>query len=104
MPRGQTFISLGKEYEVQALVVFDGQAYVQIVDDIRHIGWYSAWFFDAVDPSISTDWICTISDTRVQMIMGPPFIARSEEEYSRMVELDPDLVELFWTRFNSHLR
>ena len=81
--------------------MFDGRVFLQIVDDVPHIGWYSSWFFDVIDASVPQDWICTTNLNRVQLLLGPPFMAATEEHCGRMVDLDSEMVELFWKRVRS---
>lgn len=100
-PKGQTFISLGKEYEVHAMVVFQGKISVQIVDDLRMINWYPAWFFEVCESALPNDWICNLFDGEPAMIIGPKFVAKDIDSYAAMVELEDDLVQQFWRRLDA---
>jgi hypothetical protein len=101
LPEGQTFISSGKEYEVHAMAVFQDRLHVQIVDDLRMIRWYPAWFFETFDTSVPTDWICSMFNGEPSMVVGPRFLAESISSYNSMVELEDDLVQQFWRRLDS---
>lgn len=104
LPEGQTFITLGKEYEVHAMSLFKGQLNVQIIDDLRRINWYPAWFFETFDSSVPSDWICNLFNSELSMVIGPKFLAESIESCSSMVQLDDDLVQKFWRRLDERER
>jgi hypothetical protein len=91
-------ITIGKEYEVCAIVMWRGVLFAQVVDDTRLPAWLPTWLFEVREPALPPDWICNLFGGEVQMVLGPDFIARDEDAYSRMVELDPSSVQLFWRR------
>ena len=95
---GQSFTLPGQEYDAQALAVFDGVTVVQVVDDIGMPSWRPAWLFEVVDPSLEDDWVSNIFHGQLTLVVGPDFIARDEESYRAMVELDEQQVERFWKR------
>ena len=95
---GQSFIAPGKEYDAQALAVFEGVTVVQVVDDIDIPSWRPAWLFDVVDPSPADDWVINLFHGEPSLVMGPDFIARDQESYRAMVELEEEQVERFWKR------
>jgi len=97
----QVFISTGTEYEVHALVVFEGGVHFQVVDDLPMINWYPMWYFEVVDPTIPDDWICNLFDDVLQMVLGPDFVARDEASYNSMVELEWDATDKFWARLKA---
>lgn len=94
----QVEVSLGKEYDVHAMSLFRGVLFLQLVDDTDGIAWLPAWLFDVRDSSLPEDFICNLFGGEVGMVIGPEFVAADESSYSRMVELDPALVERFWGR------
>jgi hypothetical protein len=95
---GQSFISAGKEYDAQALAVFDGVTVLQVVDDIGMPSWRPAWLFDLIDPSLPDDWVGNVFHGPLSLVVGPDFIARDEQSYAAMVELNDDQVRRFWKR------
>src|SRR5688500_16950175 len=95
---GQTSITAGKEYEVHAVAVFEGLVHVQVVDDLGYPGWRPAWLFDFVDSAVPTDWICSMFHDKPALVLGPEFVAGSQERYAAMVELEPEQVKRFWKR------
>ncbi len=98
---GQNLVSPGKEYEVHAVAVFEGQVVMLVVNDLGHPNWRPAWLFDVVDSAIPTDWICSTFHDEPSLVLGPDFIAGSVEEYNAMAELEPEQVERFWRRVKS---
>lgn len=99
--RSQTFLTVGREYEAQALIVFKGFPVLQVVDDHRRPSWYATWLFDIVDHVIPTDWICNFLHEEPSMLLGPEFIVKDEESYGAMVELEADQVDRFWKRLDA---
>ena len=95
---GQIFVVPGIEYDVHAVVAFQGMVHFLMVWDIDPPlpGWDPAWLFDVVDASIPNDWICASFHTEPQLLIGPEFIARGHQEYTDMVELVPWQVARFW--------
>lgn len=91
-------ITIGKEYEVMALVQSGDVAMLQIVNDIDFPDWLHSWFFDVIDPTIPVDWICnTLGDER-GIALGPEFVVKDREGYEQMILLEPDPVDKFWAR------
>ena len=101
-PESQTHLSLGKEYEVFALSVFQGVVFLQVVVDANHITWLPAWLFEVCDATLPNDWICSLPAGDLQMILGPDFVAADEASYNQMVELDSKLVAAFWRRLEAN--
>ena len=93
---GQTLITSGREYEVYAAVVFEGIVLTQVIDDSDRPGWKPAWLFEVVDATVPADWICSMFRDEPSLILGPAFVAGSLEQYTAMVELEPEQVEAFW--------
>jgi hypothetical protein len=82
------YISLGTEYEVYALSVFEGVAFLQIVNDVDIIAWLPAWLFEMRDTTLPHDWIGNLFSTEPSLVLGPLFVASDEEAYRCMVEQD----------------
>ena len=98
----QLRLSAGKEYDVHAVSVYDGIVFVQIVDDHDHPDFQARVLFDVVDPSIPGDWICNVFPTGpVQLVMGPPFVAKDLASYCAMADQDWDVVQLLWRRIDA---
>ena len=97
----QSFITVGKEYEVHALVVFRGFPLLQVVDDLGLPAWRTSWLFDLVETRIPADWICSVFSDEASVIVGPDFVARDGDSFGSMVELNGDQVERFWKRVDS---
>jgi len=97
----QTFLTVGREYEVHAAVVFKGLIILQIIDDLRYPSWEASWLFDVVDSSVPSDWVCNFLHEEPSMLLGPWFVAKDEESYGAMVELEAEQVDRFWKRVES---
>lgn len=91
-------VTWGKEYVVYAISLFRDILDLQIVDDLGYPAWYPSWFFDNSEMSIPGDWICNIQHDDHQFMIGPAFVAKDEEAYKAMVQLEPEPVRLFWER------
>jgi hypothetical protein len=92
----QIFLTPSKEYEVYALAIFSGETILLVVSDIDYPGWYTSNFFETVDATIPSNWICSFSSDEPTLIIGPNFIAFSLDSYRAMVELEPESVVNFW--------
>ena len=101
---GQVFVESGKVYAVHSMAVFSGELLLQVVDDLGYPSWLPSWLFEIDEPSIPSNWVCTLSQEEPRMIQGPAFIAGSLDAYSRMVELDAEQVELFWAHIEANDR
>lgn len=97
-PESDTEITLGKEYTVHAVSVFEGVVFVQLVNDVNIISWLPSWFFELSEATVPNDWICSLPGGILQLVLGPMFVASDESSYNRMVELDPESVAAFWER------
>lgn len=100
----QVHLSLGMEYEVFALSVFQGVVFLQVVVDANHITWLPAWFFEICEATTPGDWVCCLPGESLQMVLGPEFVAADEASYNRMVELDSESVAAFWRRFDAKMQ
>ena len=91
-------LTAGREYVVYGISLYRGVLDFQVVDDIDYPAWYPAWFFDNSDMTIPSDWICNFQHDDHYLLIGPSFVAKNEEAYSAMVQLEADSVRLFWER------
>lgn len=102
IPGDGAFVTIGEEYPVYALSVFDGVVALQIVDDLRCPAWYPFVLFELLDHELPRDWQCALfphDDLRgCAMVIGPEFVARDQAAYRAMVELEADQVGRFWKR------
>jgi len=80
------------------MCVFDGIVFFQIIDDAGLPSWIPSWPFDVVDDSPASDWHCQTLRGKLSLVLGPEFIAKSEDAYRAMVELDEQQVARFWKR------
>jgi hypothetical protein len=95
----QIFLSLGTDYEVHAVSVYDGIVFLQVIDDLNTPVLHPRVLFDIVDPSIPHDWICnTFPAGPVQLVQGPTYVAASLEAYDAMVDQAEPAVTAFWNR------
>ncbi len=100
-PQSDTNITLGKEYEVHALSVFQGVVCLQMVNDVNISSWLPSWFFEISEATMPGDWVCCLPGENLQMVLGPEFVAADEASYNRMVELDSESVAAFWQRVDA---
>jgi len=100
-PPGQVFLTAGRQYDVHAIAVFEGQPSLLVVDDLRNPAWYPAWLFEVVDTALPPDWICNVFREEPALVVGPDFVASDLAAYEGMVELAADRVDLFWKRVGS---
>lgn len=94
----QTFLSVGREYEVHAVAILKGFPFLQVVDDLGYPSWRASWLFDVVDTTVARDWICNVFHEDPVLVLGPEFVAKDEASYGAMVELEADQVDRFWKR------
>ncbi|AKT38705.1 hypothetical protein [Chondromyces crocatus] len=100
-PPEQTFLTRGKLYTVYTVSVYDGITCLQVVDDLSTPVFIPRSRFEIVDASIPEDWICTtLSTGKVQLILGPPHVAKDIDAYNRMIDQEIAQVETFWRRID----
>lgn len=97
-PPGQRFLTVGRQYEVHAIAVFEGVTRFQVVDDLGYPHWYPTWLFEVSDTTMPSDWICNVFRDEPALVIGPNFVAGDLAAYEAMVELDSEKVDLFWKR------
>lgn len=95
---GQVFLTVGKDYEVFAIALFEGRLTFQVVDDLRYPAWLPAWLFEMADPALPPDWICNVFHDEPALLLGPDFVAKDQDAHASMVELEADQVDRFWKR------
>ncbi len=81
-------VSRGREYDVHSISVYDGVVSYLVIDDLDYPGWKPAWLFRVTDRSIPADWICNSLQDWPELLIGPSFVADSQDAYAKMVELD----------------
>jgi hypothetical protein len=91
-------LTIGGKYDVHAMSVWQGDLFLQVVNDIGYPAWEPAWLFSIEDLSVPQDWICNLFGEDLQIVIGPDFVACDEEHYTDMVELATDSVARFWER------
>src|SRR3954468_11301536 len=97
----QTRFTAGKEYEVYGLSVYEGVTFLHVIDDINTAKFSPRGQFEVVNSAIPADWICnTIAEGPVQLILGPPYMAKDLASYNGMIDHDLAQVEAFWARHN----
>jgi hypothetical protein len=85
----------GREYDVHAVSVYEGVASVLVIDDADYPGWLPTWLFTPTEHSIPSDWLCNSFPDWPDLLVGPDFIAGSQEGYRAMVELElPQVLRL----------
>lgn len=96
-PRSQTYLTLGKEYEVYTLSIYKGCLCLLVIADHGDETFRPSWFFEIVDRTVPKDWQINLFDDGeyLQGVIGPEFIARDGESYNALVEELPEAVEKF---------
>ncbi len=94
----QVFLEDGQVYEVHAVAVVDGMVLLQVIVADVFDKWYSSWFFETVDTTLPSDWICSVFPTAPQVLLGPAYVARDQEAFTRMVDKELTEEDLFWER------
>jgi hypothetical protein len=95
----QTLLSPHKDYVVHAVSVFDKVVFVQIVDDKDTPVFLPRALFEMVEADLPDDWICSLfPEGPVQLLLGPPFVARDLDAYNAMLDQEAAQVQRFWQR------
>lgn len=100
----QVFVTPMREYEVHSVATVDGISFVSIIDDTGSESRKPIWLFDILDKSMPEDWICNLFPEQGAVVIGPSFVAKDAESYSRLVERDPDITTQFWDRVRARRR
>ncbi len=88
----------GRDYEVHAISVYEGVVCFLVINDLDIPGWLPAWLFEITETSLPKDWVCNGFPDWPELVIGPGFIAASQDAYARMVELDAAQVDRLWQR------
>jgi hypothetical protein len=98
----QIFLTAGRDYEVHAVSVYDRLVFVLVVDDKETPIFLPRTIFDVSDPGVPGDWICNVfPEGPVQLVLGPPFIAKDLDSYNAMIDQRMEQVTQFWKRVES---
>lgn len=89
-------VTVNKEYPVWAVSRWRGILFFQVINDFQIPDWLPSWLFELTDRSIPNGWLCSFFNDDIEMILGPCFLAESQDAYQAMVELTPESVEAFW--------
>ncbi len=95
----QVRLSTGRSYGVYAVSVYDGLAFVHVVDDQETPRFLPRALFEVVDGGIPEDWQCNLfPEGPVQMVFGPAYVAADLGCYEATVDQRrPQMAEL-WRR------
>lgn len=89
-------LTIGKEYEIFAVVMWSEVIFFCVVSDLDLPSWIPSTLFSVTDGHLRSDWLFAEFDDEVAFVLGPDFIAKSKEAYGALVELKSDAVERFW--------
>ena len=104
--QSQVFVTIGREYEVHALVFAGNPEYrtprprilgFQIVNDIDSPSFYPTCLFEVVDRTLPHDWECNLFPPG-NFLIGPRFIIESTEAFDAMSDKEPDAMRKFRSR------
>lgn len=88
-----TNVTMGREYPVHAIAVYEGVVSYLLIDDLNYPSWTPAWLFTTTDLAMPGDWICNAFPGGPELVIGPSFLAESQDAYATMVELDAAQVD-----------
>lgn len=91
-------ITKGKGYTIFALSNWKNVFFYLIISDENCPEWIPSNVFNLIDGSIPNDWIINHISETLKMILGPEYIARSEEAYNSMVQLESNSIKMFWDK------
>ncbi len=96
-PETQSYLTIGKEYEVYALSFYRGCLLLLLIDDTRTESFRPSWFFEIIDKSLPADWQINLFDGGQynQGAIGPDFFVRDGESYDALIDEHPEAVEKF---------
>lgn len=94
----QTFITSGKEYSVYALSIYSKVVFILVIDDLDTPVFLPTWIFETISTYIPENWICNLKlSDDVEMVLGPEFLAKDLEAYSRMIDQETEQLDQFWS-------
>lgn len=97
--QAELHVTRSREYEVHALAVYQGHTHYQVIADIDWPVWLPWCVFEVADSSVPADWRAnSFPALGVQLVIGPQFVAGSEDSYQAMVESESGQLDLFWRR------
>jgi len=82
--------------------VYDGVAFVLVVDDDQTPSFRPRTLFEIEDPSIPGDWIVNLfQEGPVQLVVGPRYIANDLDSYNATVDQREPQMREFWKRIDA---
>ena len=92
------WLAIGESYDVQAIASVNGIVEFQIISS-QWPYFAPAALFEIIENGFPDDWVCKVfNDDRLQMVLGPEFMAKDIESFSATVEMNPPQSDLFWER------
>ena len=91
-------VSIGKEYWVFAMAVFQSVLILLLIDDTNKPNWYGIELFSVTDSQVPTNWLFSTSianDHGVEAIWGYERLISDPEHYGALIERDPSALEVF---------
>lgn len=91
---GQTFVTPGRAYAVLAVSLYKDVTFLLVVDDTGEPGFVPAWCFAVRSTEVPAGWICNVGlGEGVDLVLGPPIVARDLSAYSAVVDHEPDVMD-----------
>jgi hypothetical protein len=101
--RGETeetvfHVSIGKEYEVFAMALWQSVIIVLVLDETKKPNWYSIELFSVADGRLPGDWMFNslANDERgVEAIWGYEAMVSDPRHYEALIERDRNALDIF---------
>ena len=93
------FLTPEKDYDIYAISVFKGVTFFLVVTDANIPGYWPSWLFSITEKQIPHDWICNATLEWPELLIGPTFLAGSQNDYIETIEQHPKKIDQFWEVF-----
>lgn len=91
--RTRVRLTIGQQYLVCALIVFEGAHLAMVLDDEGDLATLPTVLFEVVDDQRPGDWVYLRTKAEPSEVTGPSVIAASLAAYERLINADPDSVQ-----------
>jgi hypothetical protein len=95
-------LTVGREYEVYAMALWESGLVVLVVDDTGLPRWQPVELFDITDHSVPVDWEFDLGarGDLVKALWGYSTLIRDPHHHDSLSELAPRALEVFWSEVN----
>lgn len=92
------YVTIGKEYNVFSMVLWNSNLYVLLYDDTNNAHWYPIVLFSVSDNNIPLDWHFSLlpeNNLGIEAIWGYKEMIKNSSHYEALIECHPEALKIF---------